>query len=400
MTATHASIQRITDQNLEGKTVLVRVDFNLPLKDGKVSDDTRMTRILPGLMNLRDKGAKLVLLSHFGRPKGQHVPEMSLAPIAAHLSALCGFEVLFTALDEAANCIEAALQNDIILLENLRFEAGEEANDTTLARHLAQLGDLYVNDAFSASHRAHASTEGITHHLPPFAGPSLGAELDALAAALEAPKRPVTALVGGAKISTKLAVLENILPKVDHLILGGGMANTFLAAQGVDMAASLVETAMIEDAKRIMAEAKAQNTEIILPQDGLAAREFGANVAHRIADNNSLAADEMVLDIGPVSVETMSAVIEKSATLLWNGPMGAFEHQPFDQGTNALATAAAQRTKAGQLTSIAGGGDTVAALNGAGVSDDFSYLSLAGGAFLEWLEGKELPALAALSRQA
>ena len=400
MTATHASIQRITDQNLEGKTVLVRVDFNLPLKDGKVSDDTRMTRILPGLMNLRDKGAKLVLLSHFGRPKGQHVPEMSLAPIAAHLSALCGFEVLFTALDEAANCIEAAQQNDIILLENLRFEAGEEANDMTLARHLAQLGDLYVNDAFSASHRAHASTEGITHHLPSFAGPSLGAELDALAAALEAPKRPVTALVGGAKISTKLAVLENILPKVDHLILGGGMANTFLAAQGVDMAASLVETAMIEDAKRIMAEAKAQNTEIILPQDGLAAREFGANVAHRIADNNSLAADEMVLDIGPASAETMSAVIEKSATLLWNGPMGAFEHQPFDQGTNALATAAAQRTKAGQLTSIAGGGDTVAALNGAGVSDDFSYLSLAGGAFLEWLEGKELPALAALSRQA
>ena len=389
-----------------GQILLVRVDFNVPLEgvgtdSVSIRDDVRMRRTIPGLKQLLEKGAKLVLISHFGRPKGQVVPEMSLAPIAKHLETLLGESVRFLPELLAAENIQTVREagdTRVFLLENLRFHPGEEANDAGFASVLSRMADAYVNDAFSCSHRAHASIAAITDFLPAFAGATLAAELDALSMALDAPKRPVAAVVGGAKISTKLDVLTHLISRVDKLILGGGMANTFLAAQGIDMAASLMEGDMISTARDIMASAETQNCQIILPVDGVAAREFAANTPSRIAENGALDTDEMILDVGPASVELAKTALQECQTLVWNGPMGAFEIPPFDKATNALATAAANLTKQGQLISIAGGGDTLAALKAAGVSEDMSYLSLAGGAFLEWLEGKTLPGIAALEQ--
>ena len=387
--------------NMSGKTCLVRVDFNVPFQDGRISDDTRIQRILPGLKRLMAEGARLVLLSHLGRPKGEVKPELSLAPIAAYLQEALGTDVPLIAdvlSDEAESQINAMADGSLCVAENIRFYKGEEANDADFAKSLARLGDVYIADAFSAAHRAHASTAAITAYLPSYAGDALADELTALEQALQAPKRPVVAVVGGAKVSTKLAVLENLIEKTDAIILGGGMANSFLGAQGVDMKASLSEPDLFETASRIMAKAKEANCQLILPTDGLAATKFEAHADHAVKDNNALVDGEMVLDIGPASIAAATDAIAGAATILWNGPMGAFEIQPFDQATVAVAQAVAERTQAGQLISVAGGGDTVAALNVAGVADKFTYLSLAGGAFLEWLEGKTLPGIAALSR--
>ena len=387
--------------NLSGKTCLVRVDFNVPFQDGRISDDTRIQRILPGLKRLMAEGARLVLLSHLGRPKGEVKPELSLAPIAAYLQEALGTDVPLIAdvlSDEAESQIDAMADGSLCVAENIRFYKGEEANDTDFAKSLARLGDVYIADAFSAAHRAHASTAAITAYLPSYAGDALADELTALEQALQAPKRPVVAVVGGAKVSTKLAVLENLIEKTDAIILGGGMANSFLGAQGVDMKASLSEPDLYETAARIMVKAKEANCQLILPTDGLAATKFEAHADHAVKDNNALVDGEMVLDVGPASIAAATDAIAGAATILWNGPMGAFEIQPFDQATVAVARAVAERTQAGQLISVAGGGDTVAALNVAGVADKFTYLSLAGGAFLEWLEGKTLPGIAALSR--
>ena len=387
--------------NMSGKTCLVRVDFNVPFQDGRISDDTRIQRILPGLKRLMAEGARLVLLSHLGRPKGEVKPELSLAPIAAYLQEALGTDVPLIAdvlSDEAESQVNAMADGSLCVAENIRFYKGEEANDADFAKSLARLGDVYIADAFSAAHRAHASTAAITAYLPSYAGDALADELTALEQALQAPKRPVVAVVGGAKVSTKLAVLENLIEKTDAIILGGGMANSFLGAQGVDMKASLSEPDLFETASRIMAKAKEANCQLILPTDGLAATKFEAHADHAVKDNGALVDGEMVLDIGPASIAAATDAIAGAATILWNGPMGAFEIQPFDQATVAVAQAVAERTQAGQLISVAGGGDTVAALNVAGVADKFTYLSLAGGAFLEWLEGKTLPGIAALSR--
>ena len=387
--------------NMSGKTCLVRVDFNVPFQDGRISDDTRIQRILPGLKRLMAEGARLVLLSHLGRPKGEVKPELSLAPIAAYLQEALSTDVPLIAdvlSDDAESQINAMADGSLCVAENIRFYEGEEANDNDFAKSLARLGDVYIADAFSAAHRAHASTAAITAYLPSYAGDALADELTALEQALQAPKRPVVAVVGGAKVSTKLAVLENLIEKTDAIILGGGMANSFLGAQGVDMKASLSEPDLFETASRIMAKAKEANCQLILPTDGLAATKFEAHADHAVKDNNALVDGEMVLDIGPASIAAATDAIAGAATILWNGPMGAFEIQPFDQATVAVAQAVAERTQAGQLISVAGGGDTVAALNVAGVADKFTYLSLAGGAFLEWLEGKTLPGIAALSR--
>ena len=387
--------------NMSGKTCLVRVDFNVPFQDGRISDDTRIQRILPGLKRLMAEGARLVLLSHLGRPKGEVKPELSLAPIAAYLQEALSTDVPLIAdvlSDEAESQINAMADGSLCVAENIRFYKGEEANDADFAKSLARLGDVYIADAFSAAHRAHASTAAITAYLPSYAGDALADELTALEQALQAPKRPVVAVVGGAKVSTKLAVLENLIEKTDAIILGGGMANSFLGAQGVDMKASLSEPDLFETASRIMAKAKEANCQLILPTDGLAATKFEAHADHAVKDNDALFDGEMVLDVGPASIAAATDAIAGAATILWNGPMGAFEIQPFDQATVAVAQAVAERTQAGQLISVAGGGDTVAALNVAGVADKFTYLSLAGGAFLEWLEGKTLPGIAALSR--
>ena len=387
--------------NMSGKTCLVRVDFNVPFQDGRISDDTRIQRILPGLKRLMAEGARLVLLSHLGRPKGEVKPELSLAPIAAYLQEALGTDVPLIAdvlSDTAESQVNAMADGSLCVAENIRFYKGEEANDADFAKSLARLGDVYIADAFSAAHRAHASTAAITAYLPSYAGDALADELTALEQALQAPKRPVVAVVGGAKVSTKLAVLENLIEKTDAIILGGGMANSFLGAQGVDMKASLSEPDLFETASRIMTKAKEANCQLILPTDGMAATKFEAHADHAVKDNDALVDGEMVLDIGPASIAAATDAIAGAATILWNGPMGAFEIQPFDQATVAVAQAVAERTQAGQLISVAGGGDTVAALNVAGVADKFTYLSLAGGAFLEWLEGKTLPGIAALSR--
>ena len=387
--------------NMSGKTCLVRVDFNVPFQDGRISDDTRIQRILPGLKRLMAEGARLVLLSHLGRPKGEVKPELSLAPIAAYLQEALSTDVPLIAdvlSDDAESQINAMADGSLCVAENIRFYKGEEANDADFAKSLARLGDVYIADAFSAAHRAHASTAAITAYLPSYAGDALADELTALEQALQAPKRPVVAVVGGAKVSTKLAVLENLIEKTDAIILGGGMANSFLGAQGVDMKASLSEPDLFETASRIMAKAEAANCQLILPTDGLAATKFEAHADHAVKDNDALVDGEMVLDVGPASIAAATDAIAGAATILWNGPMGAFEIAPFDQATVAVAQAVAERTQAGQLISVAGGGDTVAALNVAGVADKFTYLSLAGGAFLEWLEGKTLPGIAALSR--
>ena len=382
-------------QQLAGKTLLVRVDFNCPLADGKVADTTRIDRVLPGLKQLAEAGAGLVLLSHLGRPKGQRVPQFSLQPVCDYLSTVLGYTVpLLPNLDGPAR--PAAGQ--MVMIENLRFWAEEEANDEGFAERLAALGDIYVNDAFSCAHRAHASTHALACHLPAFAGPVMAAELQALGAALDQPQRPVAAVVGGAKVSTKLAVLTHLIDKVDRLLLGGGMANTFLAAKGIDMGASLMEVDLVDTAAEIIAAADKKGCQLFLPEDGLAAAEFKAGATYRQIPNNDILATEMMLDIGPKAISQYQQALAGVRTVLWNGPMGAFEIAPFDTATVALAQAVAKATEAGEVLSVAGGGDTVAALNHAGVSDKFSYVSLAGGAFLEYIEGKTLPGIAVLEK--
>jgi phosphoglycerate kinase len=389
----------LDDLNVTGKRVIVRVDINVPIKDGKVTDATRIERVVPTIRELAEKGARVILLAHFGRPTGQIVSDMSLAPVAEPLSKALGRPVLF-----ASDCIgqvaQAAVQSlhdgEIVLLENTRFHAGEENNDKDFANNLAELGDLYVNDAFSAAHRAHASTEGIAHLLPSAAGRGMQAELDALGKALTKPERPLVAVVGGAKISSKLDLLGNLVQNADCLIIGGGMANTFLAALGKPVGASLCEHDLGETARGILAKASAAGCEILLPHHVVVAKEFKANTPSKTVSVDAVAADDMILDVGSDSVRDIIARFETAKTIVWNGPLGAFEIAPFDAGTKAAALAAAKLTKSGRLLSVAGGGDTVAALNQAGVADDFSYVSTAGGAFLEWLEGKELPGVKAL----
>jgi phosphoglycerate kinase len=387
--------------DVAGKRVIVRADLNVPVKDGKVTDATRLERVMPGLKALADRGAKVIVISHFGRPKGGPQADLSLKPIAEALQGLLGRRVAFGAdcVGETAAATVGSLSNgDIVVLENLRFHKGEEKNDPAFAAELAKLGDIFVGDAFSCAHRAHASTEGLTHHLPSYAGPLLMEEIDALRTALEKPKRPTAAVVGGAKVSTKIPVLTNLVAKVDALIIGGGMANTFLQAMGTNVGKSLAETEFHGVARDIVTEAKQKGCEIILPVDAIVAHEFKEGAVSQVVDIAKVPADTMVLDVGPQSVARVIKVLDGSKTLLWNGPMGAFEIAPFGEGTFALARAAAALTRAGKLTSVAGGGDTVAALNAAGVTNDFTYVSTAGGAFLEWLEGRELPGIAALAR--
>jgi phosphoglycerate kinase len=387
--------------DMKGKRVLVRADLNVPVKDGRVTDATRLERLLPGLVDLAARGAKVIVMSHLGRPKGRPDPAFTLEPVAQQLGQLLGSPVAFTSdcIGERAEKTIAALQpGQFAVLENLRFHEGEEKNDPEFAKELAKLGDLFVGDAFSSSHRAHASTEGLTHHLPSYAGPLLMEEINALRSVLEKPQRPTAAVVGGAKVSTKIGVLTNLLAKVDKLIIGGGMANTFLQAQGVGIGKSLAESDWHATAREITAAAKGEGCEIVLPVDGVVAKEFKAGTASSVVDISQVPADGMILDVGPKSVAHLSGVLVGCRTLLWNGPLGAFEIEPFGAGTFALAKAAAAQTRAGRLVSVAGGGDTVAALNSAGVTEDFTYVSTAGGAFLEWLEGRELPGVAALAR--
>ncbi|HEX3486664.1 MAG TPA: phosphoglycerate kinase [Micropepsaceae bacterium] len=393
----------LDDIAVAGKRVLVRVDLNVPMKDGKVTDLTRIERQAPTLRELAEKGARIVVLSHFERPGGKVVPEMSLKPVASALAAVLGRPVAF-----AEDCVGAVAENavakltdgDVLLLENTRFHKGEEKNDPDFVRELAKLGDIYVNDAFSAAHRAHASTEGLAHVLPSAAGRSMEAELSHLSKALENPERPLMAVVGGAKISTKIALLENLLGRVDVLVIGGAMANTFLAAQGCPIGKSLAERDQFETAKRIMAKAQSAGVTILLPADVVVAREFKANAANRIVGVNGVDEDELILDVGPRSIQAFGRQLDRMKTVVWNGPFGAFELSPFDRGTNAAAGAVAERTRDKKLLSVAGGGDTVAALVHAGVANEFSYVSTAGGAFLEWLEGRTLPGVAALKREA
>lgn len=399
----NASFLFVDEVDVAGKTVIVRLDLNVPVKDGVITDDTRLQRVLAGLVALRGAGAAIVILTHFGRPKGKVMPDFSIAPIAAALAALLGCEVAVEA-DLTGDAGRAAVARlgpgDVVMMENLRFYPGEEANDPEFAASLSRLGDIYVGDAFSCAHRAHASVEALPRQMGMVcAGRSMGAELEALEAALSAPKRPVAAVVGGAKASTKLQILENLVTRVDAIILGGGMANTFLLAQGHAVGASLVEADMVEMAGRIIAGARANGCRLILPTDALVAREFAAHAPNRVTSVEAIAADEMILDVGPQSIAAVTAFLESCATLVWNGPMGAFEIPPFDTGTNAVARAVAVHTDSGKMLSVAGGGDTMSALANAGVSDQFSYVSTAGGAFLEWLEGKTLPGVEAL-RQA
>ena len=387
---------------LTGKRVLVRVDLNVPMEGASVSDDTRLRAMLPTVLELADRGAIVLLLSHFGRPKGQNRPDMSTAQLVRPLTLLSGRSVRFIEDcqgPDAERGVMTMLPGNIGILENTRFHDGEEKNDPALAKAMAALGDYYVNDAFSSAHRAHASTEGIAHLLPSFAGRAMEAELQALEKALENPERPVAALVGGAKVSSKLAVLGHLVGKVDHLIIGGGMANTFLAARGVTVGKSLCEHDLTGEANAIFAQAEAAGCTIHLPYDVVVAKEFAPNPPSlRTANVHEIAADEMILDVGPTAVEAFGDVLKNCRTLVWNGPLGAFETPPFDAGTVALAKTAAALTKEGTLVSVAGGGDTVAALNQAGVADDFTFVSTAGGAFLEWMEGKTLPGVAALMR--
>ncbi len=391
----------LDDIDMDGKVVLVRVDINVPVENGRVTDATRIEKIVPTVKDIMAKGGKPVLLAHFGRPKGKVVLEMSLRPLVPALESALGVKVAF-----AEDCIGgpakravAALGPDeVLLLENTRFHPGEEKNDAELAASLAALGEVYVNDAFSAAHRAHSSTEAIAHVLPAAAGRLMEAELKALEAALGHPERPVAAVVGGAKVSTKLDLLGNLVSKVNNLIIGGGMANTFLVAKGIDVGKSLAEHDMADTARAIMAKADAEGCQIVLPVDVVVAREFAAGAPSEVVPAEACPPDAMILDAGPDSVEAIVRVFEASRTLIWNGPLGAFEIAPFDAATNAAARKAAELTKAGRLVSVAGGGDTVAALNKAGGAASFSYISTAGGAFLEWMEGKELPGVAALTR--
>lgn len=393
------AFKTLDDLSVAGKTVLVRGDLNVPVQDGQVSDTTRLDRLAPTLKELAGKGAKVVVLSHFGRPKGGPDAKNSLRQVVPALQAALGLPVAFAedCVGESARAAIAAIEpGQVVVLENTRFHAGEEKNDPELARQMAALGDIYVNDAFSAAHRAHASTEGIAHLLPSAAGRLMQAELEALGKALARPERPVMAVVGGAKISTKLDLLLNMVTKVDMLVLGGGMANTFLFAQGRPVGKSLAEKDMADQARAIMEKAAASGCEILLPRDGAMAKEFKADAPHRVVPVEQIAEDEMMLDVGPATVEFVGLKLQGAKTVVWNGPMGAFEIRPFDSGTNAVAGLVAALTGDGRVLSVAGGGDTVAALEQAGVAGRFSYVSTAGGAFLEWLEGKELPGVKAL----
>ena len=384
--------------DIQGKRVLVREDLNVPMADGRVTDDTRLRATLATVSELADRGAIVLVLAHFGRPKGQRNPDMSLAMVTKPYGEVLGRPVRFVDWDGAAEAVAMLQPGDVAVLENTRFFPGEEKNDPALVADMAELGDFYVNDAFSAAHRAHASTEGLAHVLPAFAGRAMEAELDALEKALGHPTHPVAAVVGGAKVSSKLDVLRHLVSRVDHLIIGGGMANTFLAARGVDVGKSLCEHDLTGTAESILDAADAANCTVHLPYDVVVAREFKPNPATRTINVHEVAADEMILDVGPAAVEALGDVLKNCRTLVWNGPMGAFETPPFDVATVSLARTAAALTQDGSLVSVAGGGDTVAALNQAGVAGAFTFVSTAGGAFLEWMEGKDLPGVAALMR--
>ncbi|MGF1476048.1 MAG: phosphoglycerate kinase [Geminicoccaceae bacterium] len=396
-----ANFRTLDDADIEGKRVLVRVDFNVPMANGEVTDATRIERAAVTLKDLLGRGAKVVILSHFGRPKGERHGSMSLQPLVEPVRRALGLDHVAFAEDCIGETAEQAVnqlgRGAVVLLENLRFHAGEEKNDAAFADGLAALGEIYVNDAFSCSHRAHASVVGVAERLPAFAGRLMQAELEALNRALESPERPVIAVVGGAKVSTKLAVLGHLLDRVDGLVIGGGMANTFLHAQGLPVGKSLCEADLAQTAREIMTEADAKGCEIVLPEDVVVATEFRAEAANRIVAPGEVGDQDMIVDVGPVSANAVASRFETAKTILWNGPMGAFELQPFDAGTNRVAQAAAKLTEVGKLVSVAGGGDTVAALAHAGVLEKFTYVSAAGGAFLEWLEGRTLPGVAALA---
>ena len=395
------NFRTLKDADVKSKRVLVRVDLNVPMQDGKVSDTTRIDRIIPTINNLRERGAKTILLAHFGRPKGETKAEFSLEQVVPALAHAVKHHVAFAKDcigDAAAEAVNAMNDGDVLLLENTRFHKGEEKNDADFVKALAANGDIYVNDAFSAAHRAHASTEGLAHILPAYAGLTMEAELTALEQGLGQPVRPVIALVGGAKVSSKIDLLSNLVEKVDALVIGGGMANTFLAAQGHDVGKSLCEHDLADTARSIMAKAESANCAIILPVDAVVAWHFAADAPHQTYGVDAIPHDGMMLDVGPLSVDRINAAISDASTLVWNGPLGAFELHPFDAATVSAAKHAAKRTKQGKLVSVAGGGDTVAALNYAKVSDDFSYISTAGGAFLEWMEGKPLPGVDVLKK--
>ncbi|MEK7265675.1 MAG: phosphoglycerate kinase [Pseudomonadota bacterium] len=397
-----SAYRTIDDLDVAGKRVLVRVDFNVPMKDGVVTEATRIERALPTIQELSKKGAKVILLSHFGRPGGKRDPKESLRPVAKKLEQLLGGSVDFAddCIGEAAqNVVKKMIGGDVAVLENTRFHKGEEKNDPEFVKALAELGDLYVNDAFSAAHRAHASTEGLAHLLPAAAGRAMERELTYLAAALSNPERPLMAVVGGAKVSTKIDLLLNLVGKANVLVVGGGMANTFLFAKGVSVGKSLCEPDLADTAREIMAQAADRDCEIVLPVDVVVAKEFKAGAAHEVRAADKVDPDQMILDLGPDSVDQIANRIEKAKTLVWNGPLGAFELKPFDTATIEAARFAAKRARSGELVAVAGGGDTVAALAAAGVEDDFTYVSTAGGAFLEWLEGKDLPGVAALKKK-
>ncbi len=393
------AFRTLDDVEARGRRALVRVDFNVPVEDGRVSDDTRLRAALPTIQDLRAKGAKVVLLSHFDRPKGKRVPSMSLDFLVAPLSALVGAPVAFAddcVGDDAAKAVAAMKDGDVLLLENLRFHEGEEKNDPAFAKALAVLGDLYVNDAFSAAHRAHASTEGLAHLLPAYAGRSMQRELEHLEKALGSPDRPVMGIVGGAKVSTKLDLLNNLVGKLQYLAIGGGMANTFRFAQGYDVGGSLCEKDMADTARAILDKAKAGGCQILLPTDVVVAKALEPGAPNRVTDIGKVGPDDKIFDVGPNSLAQILDAMSESRTLVWNGPLGVFEVPPFDKGTVEAARHAAELARAGKLIAVAGGGDTVSALNAAGVTGDFTFVSTAGGAFLEWMEGKTLPGVAAL----
>jgi phosphoglycerate kinase len=395
------TFKTLDDANLQGQRALVRVDFNVPMADGRATDDTRLRAAMPTIEKLRKGGAKVILLAHFDRPKGKPVPGMSLKPIVEPLSKVLGLPVAFA--DDcigatAKAAVDAMKPGDVLLLENVRFHPGEEANDPEFARALAANGDLYVNDAFSAAHRAHASTEALAHILPAYAGEQMRRELEALDAALGNPKRPVLGIVGGSKVSTKLDLLNNLVGKLDKLAIGGGMANTFLAAQGVDVGASLCEHDLADTARQIIATAKDKGCELLLPIDVVTAEKVEPGATSAVRDLDAIGPADRILDAGPKTLARLIAAMDASATLVWNGPLGVFEVPPFDKATVESAHHAAKRVKSGALVAVAGGGDTVAALNVAGVTGDFTFVSTAGGAFLEWMEGKVLPGVAALTR--
>lgn len=396
-----ASFKRIDDLgDLSGRTALVRADLNVPMKNGEVADDARIRAVAPTVKKLREAGAKVAILAHFGRPGGKRVPEMSLKPVVPAVQDALGVRVAFGE-DCVGEAAEDALQDaDVAVLENLRFHRGEEANDRDFAEKLAALGDVYVNDAFSAAHRAHASTEALAYLLPAAAGEDMAAEIDALEKALESPERPVTVIIGGAKVSTKLDVLGNLITKADHLVIGGAMANTFLYAKGKDIGASLAERDMADEARRILGEAERSGCKIHLPSDAVLAKELAEGAETRLAPVTEVGESEKILDVGPTTLEALIDVLRGSKTLVWNGPLGAFETRPFDIGTMKLAEEAAKLTQDGKLLSVAGGGDTLSALKQAGAAAHFSHVSTAGGAFLEWMEGKELPGVKALQSSA